>query len=133
MSDRIRHHSASPYETQVGFCRALRVGDRILVSGSAPIGADGENVGVGDAAAQARRCVSVIEESVRALGGSLQDVVRTRVYLTRSQDWEAVAEAHGEAFCASQPASTFVVVAELLHRDWLVEMEAEAVVRTDIG
>ena len=81
----------------------------------------------GDAAAQARRCLEVVRQAVEALGGRLADVVRTRVYLTRRGDWEVVGQAHGELFSEVRPASTFVVVAELLDPDWLVEMEAEAV------
>jgi gamma-carbonic anhydrase len=124
---RRRHCSASPYEVKVGFCRAQRVGGRILVSGSAPIGDDGKTVAPGDPVAQTRRCVEVVGRAVEALGGRLEDVVRTRVYLTRREDWELVGQAHGEAFAATRPASTFVVVAGLLDPEWLVEVEAEAV------
>lgn len=122
-----RHHSGSPYEPQVGFCRALRVGDRILVAGSAPIGRDGSTVGSGDAYAQARRCIEIIEEAVRALGGELEQVVRTRIFITRREDWDPVAIAHGEAFGAIRPVATCVVVQGLVDPAWLVEMEAEAV------
>jgi len=130
---RRRHASASPYEARVGFSRAVRAGDRVLVSGSAPIGEDGATVGVGDPAAQARRCVEVVRQAVEALDGRLADIVRTRVYLTRADVWQEVADAHGEAFGEVRPASTFVVVAELLDPDWLVEMEAEAVVGPPAG
>ena len=125
---RRRHASASPYEVRVGFCRAQRAGGRVLVSGSAPIGEDGSTVAPGDPVAQTRRCVEVIREAVEALGGRLSDVVRTRVYLTRREDWELVGRAHGECFSTVRPVSTFVVVAGLVDPEWLVEIEAEAVV-----
>ena len=125
-----RHYSASPYEVQVGFCRALRAGGRILVSGTAPIDADGTNVGVGEPYTQARRCLEIIRDSLRALGGQLSDVVRTRVYLTRPGDWHAVGRAHGEVFGSVRPVTTFVVVAGLVDPEWLVELEAEALVDT---
>ena len=120
-----RHRSASPYETQIGFSRAIRQGQRILVSGTAPIGPDGKTV-KGDAFTQARRCFEIIVESIEALGGQATDVVRTRMYVTRPEDWEAVGRAHGEFFRDAAPAATMVVVRELLDPDWLVEIEAEA-------
>ena len=125
-----RHRSASPYEDQIGFSRAVRVGDRVLVSGTAPIGPDGRTVS-GGPLEQARRCCSVIVEALRALGADPEHVVRTRMYLTRAADWEQVGQAHGEAFCAARPAATMVVVAGLLDPDWRVEMEAEAVIPGD--
>ncbi len=121
-----RHHrSASPFEATIGFSRAVRQGQRILVSGTAPIGPDGETV-EGDAYVQARRCFEIIEQSVTALGGRLDDVVRTRMYLTRAQDGELVGRAHGEVFRGIEPAATMVVVKELLDARWWVEIEAEA-------
>lgn len=123
-----RWKSASPYEAKVGFCRALRSGDRILVSGTAPIGSDGKTVAPGDAYAQAKRCFEILDEAVLQLGGQRSDIVRTRIYLTRRSDWEAVARAHGEIFGQICPVSTFVVVAELLDPEWLLEIEAEAIV-----
>jgi enamine deaminase RidA (YjgF/YER057c/UK114 family) len=120
------HYSASPYETTIGFSRAVRVGTRILVSGTAPIGPDGRTV-EGDAYAQGRRCFDIIVEAVQALGGSASDVVRTRIYLTDASDWEAVGRAHGDAFRGTDPAATMIVVAGLLDSAWRVEVEAEAV------
>lgn len=122
---RRRHRSASPFEATIGFSRAVRQGQRILVSGTAPIGPDGETV-EGDAYVQARRCFEIIEQSVTALGGRLDDVVRTRMYLTRGQDGELVGRAHGEVFRGIEPAATMVVVKELLDARWWVEIEAEA-------
>jgi enamine deaminase RidA (YjgF/YER057c/UK114 family) len=123
MADRYR--SASPYEGLIGFSRAVRRGDRIVVSGTAPIDADGETV-VGDAATQARRCFEIVVEAVEALGGSREDVIRTRMYITNRDDWDAVTRVHGEFFGEVFPAATLVVVKELVDPRWRVEIEAEA-------
>lgn len=128
---RRRHFSASPYEHQFGYCRALRTGDRILVAGTAPIGPKGATAAPGDPFGQAWRCLQIIEEAVEALGGRMEHVVRTRIYLTRREDWSVVARAHGQIFGAIQPVTTLVVVGGLLDPDWLVEIEAEAVVMPD--
>jgi len=125
MADRYR--SASPYEGLIGFSRAVRRGDRILVSGTAPIDAHGETV-VGDAATQARRCFEIVLEAVAALGGSREDVIRTRMYITDRDDWDAVTRVHGEFFGEVFPAATLVVVKELIDPRWRVEVEAEAVI-----
>lgn len=124
--DRLRHFSASPYESQFGYCRALRTGRRIVVSGTAPIGPRGGTAAPGDAFGQAWRCLQIIEEAVEALGGRMDHVVRTRIYITRREDWSVVARAHGQIFGKAQPVTTLVVVAGLLDPDWLVEIEAEA-------
>ncbi len=100
----------------------------IAVSGTAPIGADGRTVGVGDAAAQARRCLEIIRSALEQAGAKMSDVMRTRTFLARREDWEAVGRVHGEFFRDVRPASTMVVVKELLDPDWLVEMEADAVI-----
>ncbi len=126
MSDDIRRvGSASPYEAEIGFSRAVRRGSRIVVAGTAPIGRDGRTVD-GDAFAQARRCFEIIVEAVEALGGSAADVVRTRMFLVDAADWEAVGRAHGEVFREVRPAATMVVVRGLLDPAWRVEIEAEA-------
>lgn len=122
-----RFSSASPYEHEIGFCRALRVGDRILVSGTAPIGPDGRTV-EGDVEQQARRCFTIIGEAVRALGGAQACVVRTRMLLTARDDWEAAGRAHGDFYRNAPPAATMVVVQGLLDPAWRLEVEAEAVV-----
>jgi enamine deaminase RidA (YjgF/YER057c/UK114 family) len=121
--------SGSPYEPVIGFSRAVRVGERIFVGGTAPIGPDGKTVGVGDAAAQTRRCCEIAAQALAGLGASLSDVVRTRMFITRRADWQAVGAAHGEVFGAIRPAATMVVVAGLIDPDWLVEIEFDAVVR----
>lgn len=120
-----RYRSASAYESLVGFSRAVRRGSRIVVSGTAPLGPDGETV-TGDAYVQAKRCYEIILEAIEALGGKLEDVVRTRMYVIDAGDWDAVGRAHGEFFRDIYPASTLVVVKGLLDPRWKVEIEAEA-------
>lgn len=119
--------SGSPYEPKVGISRAVRVGSFIAVSGTAPL-RDGETVGVGDPAAQARRCLEIIREALERAGTTLDHVVRTRTLLTRIEDWQAVAAVHGEFFGAIRPANTIMQVSRFIDPDWLVEFEADAVV-----
>jgi enamine deaminase RidA (YjgF/YER057c/UK114 family) len=118
--------SGSPYEASVGFSRALRVGERVLVSGTAPVWPDGHVDP--DPGAQARRCLEIIGEALASLGASLEDVVRTRTYLVDATDAEVVGAVHAEQFDVVRPAATMVVVARLLDARWRVEIEAEAVV-----
>jgi enamine deaminase RidA (YjgF/YER057c/UK114 family) len=120
--------SASPFEPRVGISRAVRVGRIVAVSGTAPLGPDGHTVGKGDPAAQTRRCLEIIKEALERAGASLDHVVRTRTLLTRIDDWEAVASVHGEYFGAIRPANTIMQVSRFIDRDWLVELEADAVV-----
>lgn len=123
-----RHASSgSPFEASIGFSRAVRVGDRILVSGTAPVEDDGSTT-PGDAETQAERCLAVIIRAIEQLGGSAEDVVRTRQYLIDPADADAVGRAHGRWFGDVRPASTMVVVAGLLRPEWRVEIEAEAIV-----
>jgi enamine deaminase RidA (YjgF/YER057c/UK114 family) len=123
-------HSASPYEEAFGFSRALRVGNRILVSGTAPVEPDGAST-PGDAAAQARRCFAIILGAIEELGGHAADVVRTRMLITDRADGAAIGAVHGEIFGAIRPASTMVVVSALLRPEWRIEIEAEALVGDD--
>jgi enamine deaminase RidA (YjgF/YER057c/UK114 family) len=106
----------------------VRIGNCVSVSGTAPIGADRKTVGTGEAAAQARRCFEIIDEALRKAGARRSDVIRTRVFLTRIHDWEAVGAAHGEFFGDVRPANTIVQVVRFIDPDWLVEIEADAVV-----
>ena len=122
--------SGSPYERVVGFSRAVRVGDRVIVAGTAPVMPEGADP-PGDAYGQAKRCLEIIRAALEDAGASLADVVRTRVYLVRTEDFEAVGRAHGEAFADVRPANTTLTVAELVDPRWLVEIEAEAVVTAD--
>jgi enamine deaminase RidA (YjgF/YER057c/UK114 family) len=119
--DRQRASSGSPFEPTIGFSRAIKVGNRVLVSGTGPVGADDA-----DAETQMRRCVEIVEKALSELGATLGDVVRTRTYLVDAKDWEAVGKVHGEAFGSARPAATMVVVKALLDPRWTVEMEAEA-------
>lgn len=123
---RINISSGSPFEPIMGFCRAVAVGDRVFVSGSAPISRDGSVDP--DPEAQATRCIDIIEAALVEAGAALADVVRTRVYLTDASVFEAVARAHGARFADIRPANTTVVVAALLDPAWFVEIEAEAVI-----
>ncbi|HLI44041.1 MAG TPA: RidA family protein [Acidimicrobiales bacterium] len=124
MPRRQQVRSGSVYETSVGFSRALRVGDRVVVSGTAPVWPDGHVDP--DPAAQARRCFEIIGEALASLGASWQDVIRTRIYLVDAADAEVVGAVHAERFEAVRPAATMVVVARLLDARWRVEIEAEA-------
>jgi enamine deaminase RidA (YjgF/YER057c/UK114 family) len=121
---RRRIASGSPYEPVIGFSRAVRVGDRVLVSGTAPIWPDGSCDP--DPEAQAARCLEIILAALAEVGAGAEHVVRTRMYLTDPADWEAVGRAHGAMFAETRPAATMVVVAALLDPRWRVEMEAEA-------
>ena len=126
MSDRQKVASGSPFEATIGFSRAVRVGDRVLVSGTAPVWPDGSCHP--DAAVQARRCLEIIVGALTAAGADAQDVVRTRMFITDRTYAEPVGRAHAEVFGDVRPAATMVVVAELLDPRWHVEIEAEAVV-----
>jgi enamine deaminase RidA (YjgF/YER057c/UK114 family) len=117
-----------PYDTLFGYCRAVRVGDRILVAGTAALDAEGNVVSPGDAGAQMRFLLRRIIAAVEQLGGSARDVVRTRIYTTDVSQSEAIGLAHGEVFREIQPASALVGVAALIHPDMVVEVEAEAIV-----
>lgn len=120
--------SGSPYEPRIGISRAVRAGAIVTVAGTAPLGRDGRTVGQGDAAAQARRCLEIIAAALEQAGASLRHVVRTRILLTRIADWEGVAAVHGEFFRDVRPANTVMQVARFIDPDWLVEIEADAVV-----
>jgi enamine deaminase RidA (YjgF/YER057c/UK114 family) len=111
----------SPYEPVIGFSRAVRVGNSVLVSGTGPVGADNADV-----AAQTRQIFQIIQASLEKAGARLEHVVRTRIYLTHAEDWEAVGQVHGELFGSIRPATTMVVVAKLLNPAWRVEIEADA-------
>ena len=131
MRNRQRVFTGSPYENKIGVCRAVRDGRFIAVTGTAPLGADGKTVGKGDAAAQARRCLEIIESALKELGSGLADVIRTRIFLTCIQDWQTVADVHGEFFRGIHPATTVVQVVSFIDPDWLIEVEADAIVPAD--
>jgi enamine deaminase RidA (YjgF/YER057c/UK114 family) len=112
----------SPYEPIIGFSRAVRVGNGIHISGTGPVGADNE-----DAAGQTRRIFAIAEKALAEAGASFKEVVRTRMYLTHVEDWEAVGRVHGEFFANIRPAATMLVVAALLNPNWRIEIEFDAV------
>jgi enamine deaminase RidA (YjgF/YER057c/UK114 family) len=129
-SDR-RISSGSPFESTIGFSRAVRRGPIIAVSGTAPIAADGSVAHPGDVAGQTQRCLDIVRQAVQEAGASLADVIRTRVFLTDMSRWEEAAEVHGRVFADIRPASTFVEVSSLINKEWLVEIEADCYIASD--
>jgi enamine deaminase RidA (YjgF/YER057c/UK114 family) len=113
----------SAYEPMIGFSRAVRVGNSVHLSGTGPVGADNE-----DAAGQTRRIFDLARQALGKAGARLDDVVRTRMYLTHLEDWEAVGGVHAEFFGQNRPAATMVVVAALLDPRWRIEIEMDAVI-----
>ena len=126
MAERQRVSSGSSFESTIGFSRALRVGDRVLVAGTAPIWPDGSCDP--DPGVQARRCFEIILDALRQAGGEARHVVRTRMYLTDAAYADAVGAAHGEVFADVRPVATMIVVVGMLDPRWKVEIEAEAIV-----
>jgi enamine deaminase RidA (YjgF/YER057c/UK114 family) len=125
LNDRELVSSGSPYEPTIGFSRAVRVGNHVWVSGTAPVWPDGSCDP--DPAAQTRRCLEIVTAALAEAGATPADVVRTRMYVTDAAHTDAVGAAHGEVFGAIRPASTMVLVAGLLDERWVIELEAEAV------
>lgn len=123
--------SSSPFAEKIGFSRAVRVGNFISVGGTAPIDSEGNTVGLGDPAVQTRRCLETIRMALEEAGASLSDVVRTRMLLTRIDDWEQIAEVRGEYFGDIKPVDTVVEVGRFINPDWLIEIEVDAVVSED--
>lgn len=127
MAEVRRTRSGSPFEAQFGFSRALRIGDRVFVAGTAPIWPDGSVDP--DPAAQMRRCLEIVQLALADVEASVADVVRTRMFLIEPADAAAVGEVHAEVFAAQPPVATMVVVASLLDPRWRVEIEVDAIVR----
>ncbi|QLD89759.1 RidA family protein [Natronomonas salina] len=126
--ERQRVTTGTEWEPHVGYSRAVRVGDRILVSGTTATDDDGNPVAPGDPEAQTRRALDIVVDAIEEAGGAREDVVRTRMYVTDADDWEAVGEVHGEFFGDVRPAATLVEVSSLVEPEYVVEVEAEAVV-----
>lgn len=120
--------STSPYAMSFGFSRAVRVGNHISVGGTAPIDSYGNTVGVGDPAVQARQCFETIQMALTQAGASLEDVVRTRILLTRIADWKQVAAVRGEYFRNIRPVDTVMQIGGFIDPDWLIEVEVEAII-----
>lgn len=125
-----RVSTGAPWESTVGYCRAVRAGNHIFVSGTAPVGDDGKTFAPGDAAAQARRCLAIILGALAKLGAGPEHVVRTRMFVTDISRWEEFGRAHGEIFSDPnrRPATTMVEVSALIAPDMLIEIEADAIV-----
>jgi enamine deaminase RidA (YjgF/YER057c/UK114 family) len=113
----------SPYEPVIGFSRAVRIGNSVHISGTAPVGADDKDV-----AEQTDQCLTLIAAALKNAGSSIEHVYRTRIFLTHAEDWEAVGRVHGKFFSLIRPASTMVVIRQLLDPRWRVEIEAEALI-----
>jgi enamine deaminase RidA (YjgF/YER057c/UK114 family) len=125
---RRRTYSGAPWEKRVGYCRALRVGPHVFVTGTAPVDEAGGVVGPGDGYAQARRCLEIVAAALRDLDAEMRHVVRTRMFVTDISRWEEFGRAHAEVFSAWPPATTMVEVRALIHPDMLIEVEADAFV-----
>jgi 2-aminomuconate deaminase len=117
----------------LGISRATRAGRLVAIAGTAPLGPNGRTVGIGDAAEQARRCLEIIEQAIRKLGGDRSDVIRTRILLTRIEDWEAVGAVHADFFRDVRPVNTVMQIGRFIDPDWLVEIEADAFLDVDRG
>ena len=129
---RINVSSGSPFEKPIGFSRAVRIGNIIAVAGTAPIAPYGSPFAPGDIYMQTKRCLEIIKKAIEDAGGNINNVIRTRIYLTDISKWEGAAKAHGEYFSEIRPACTFVEVKGLINEKWLVEMEADCVLTENL-
>lgn len=128
MHEKIHVKTGTEWEPLVAYCRAVRVGSQVAVSGSAPVDENGELVGAGDMYQQTRRCIEIIAKALQDAGADLQDVIRTRIFVTDIDRWEEVAKAHREFFSEVTPACSMVEVSRLIGPGMLVEIEADAIV-----
>jgi enamine deaminase RidA (YjgF/YER057c/UK114 family) len=127
MSRRKHVRSGAPWEALAGYSRAVLSGRHVFVSGTAPVNEQGTVVGRGDPYRQTQRCIEIIAAALQELGGGLQHVVRTRVFVTDIEQWADIAKAHQQAFGDIMPATTMVEVSRLIDPDMLVEIEADAI------
>ncbi len=123
-----RHFTGTEWEPKVGYCRAIKAGNMIYLSGTAPVGEDGNTHAPGDGYAQARRCFEIVESAIEVMGAGRQQVVRTRMYVTDISRWQEYGRAHQEFFGEHPPVTTMVEVKGLIRPDMLIEVEVEAFV-----
>lgn len=128
MTERINVPSGSYLEPIIGFSRAVRIGNHVAVAGTAPIAKSAGTEGIGDIAAQTRRCLEISMDAPKGAGASLGDVIRTRLLLTNAADWEIGTRVHGEFFADIRPACTVMVVSGFVDPDWLIETEVDAII-----
>jgi enamine deaminase RidA (YjgF/YER057c/UK114 family) len=119
--------SGSPMEKPIGFSRASRIGNQIAIAGTAAIGSDGNTVGIGDVYEQTKHCLEIMKKAIEDAGGTLENVIRTRIMLVDMSQWKEAAKAHGEYFSDIRPACTFVEVKGFINKEWLVETEADCI------
>lgn len=122
--------SGSPYEDIIGFSRAVRVGPFITIGGTAPIDNNGNTVGVGNISVQTKQCFDTIKEALEKAGSSLSDVVRTRMLLINIDDWKSASEVRSTYFKNIKPVDTIVQVSQFIDKDWLIEIEVDAIIST---
>jgi enamine deaminase RidA (YjgF/YER057c/UK114 family) len=120
--------SGSPFETPIGFSRAVRVDNVIAISGTAAIGPDGTTKFPGDMYQQTKYCIEIMKKAIEKAGGKLENIIRTRIFLKDISKWEDAARAHGEFFSIIKPTCTFVEVSRFIREDWLVETEADCII-----
>jgi enamine deaminase RidA (YjgF/YER057c/UK114 family) len=128
MTNRVNISSGAEWEDKVGYSRAVRIGNTVEVSGTVAMD-NGELVGKDDPYAQTVRCCEIIEESLNRAGAKLSDVIRTRMFVTNIEDWPEVGKAHGEFFKDIKPATSMVEVSKLIGSEFLVEVEATAIIQ----
>ncbi|OGU60608.1 MAG: hypothetical protein A2V66_15305 [Ignavibacteria bacterium RBG_13_36_8] len=125
----IKVSSDSPFENIIGFSRAVRVGNYVTVSGTAPIDKNGTTYGIGDPELQMRKCIEIISDALEKAGSGIKDVIKTRILLKRINDWDKVAKVHAEYFRDIKPATIVFEVSSFVNPEWLVEIECDAYVK----